>query len=203
MEKIIDFIIESEKLKGVERMTSPVGLGRRENSAEHSWSVALLAMVLIDRIDPTLDRLKVIEMLLVHDLVEIDAGDNFCYGKHDRDAVKTTEEEASKRIFGLLPEKESKKLKALWTEFEEQATRESIFANALDRFGPTLQNYNNQGGTWKEHSITKDQFLERNKVVKDHFPQLWEHDKAILAQAIKEGWIRERAEQADGSDADR
>jgi putative hydrolase of HD superfamily len=140
-------------------------------------------------------------MLLVHDLVEIDAGDTFCYGRHNSEEVKAAEEEASKRIFGLLPEKQSGKLKALWDEFEEKATRESLFANALDRFGPTIQNFHNQGGTWKEHRITRKQFLDRNQIVKDNFPELWKYDEDILQQAIENGWIREDAEQVDQPDA--
>ena len=184
---IIRFILECDKLKAVERRTIPAGLTRRENSAEHSWSLALLAMVLIPSIDPSLDSLRVLKMLIVHDIVEIDAGDTFCYadqaGKEEREQV------AAERIFGLLPPEASGELMELWREFEEGTSKEAAFANAMDRILPLLQNHANGGGSWIEHGISLEQVLGRAGKIAAVSPELWVHVRGLLDSAVDQGWL--------------
>ncbi|WOO41636.1 HD domain-containing protein [Rubellicoccus peritrichatus] len=183
----LDFLIECEKLKQVERMTSPVGAARRENSAEHSWSLCLAAMTLIPVVEPELDTLRVIEMLLIHDIVEIDAGDTFCYA--DQTGKIEKENLAADRIFGLLPHDAAQKFHQRWDEFERRETAESRFANALDRIFPLLQNYHNKGGTWIEHGITFEQVFQRNREIANGSEALWDYARRIIEASSENGWL--------------
>lgn len=187
IEPIVRFILECDKLKAVERRTIPAGLTRRENSAEHSWSLALLAMVLIPSVDPSLDSLRVLKMLIVHDIVEIDAGDTFCYA--DQAGKEEREQLAAERIFGILPPEASRELMDLWREFEEGATKEAAFANAMDRTLPLLQNHANGGGSWIEHGISLEQVLGRTGKVAAVSPELWAHARGLLDSAVDQGWL--------------
>lgn len=186
---VLPFILECEKLKAIERRSYPVGFTRRENSAEHSWSLALLAMTLIPAIDPSLDSLRILKMLVLHDIVEIDAGDTFCYadqsGKVERETL------AARRIFGLLPEGLNAEFMALWEEFEAGLTKEAAFANAMDRIMPLLQNHANRGKSWIEHGVTLEQVLQRNSVIGKVSPALWEHVRKLLDEAAAQGWLPE------------
>jgi len=141
LESSINFIIECEKLKGVLRQSSPIGENRKENSAEHSWSAVLSAIVFLPSLAPEIDALKVIKMLSIHDIIEIDAGDTFCYadqtGKFERENL------AAKRLFNLLDKKQADEFFELWMEFEKSETNESKFANAIDRLLPLIQNFHN------------------------------------------------------------
>lgn len=184
---IIPFILECEKLKTVERRTYPTGLTRRENSAEHSWSLALLAMTLIPSVDPTLDALRVIKMLILHDIVEIDAGDTFCYGDQGDKAER--EQRAAARIFGLLPAPLAEDFTALWEEFEEGSTKEAAFANAMDRAMPLLQNFSNSGQSWREHGVSYEQVIARNGRIGEVSPELWSHLVQMLELASERGWL--------------
>ncbi|MCW1915217.1 HD domain-containing protein [Luteolibacter sp. GHJ8] len=184
----LSFIIECEKLKAVERRSRPIGMPRRENSAEHSWTLALMAMTLGPEINPAMDMLRVIKMLLLHDIVEIDAGDTFCYA--DQSGKAEREQAAADRIFGLLPAERAAEFMELWHEFEEAATPEAKFANALDRVMPLIQNHANGGGTWSEHGITTEQVLGRAGVIEGVSAELWQHVKSLVAAAQLAGWLK-------------
>lgn len=182
---LIPFILECEKLKTVERRTYPTGLTRRENSAEHSWSLALLAMTLIPSVDPTLDALRVLKMLVLHDIVEIDAGDTFCYADQGDKAER--EQRAAERIFGMLPAPLGEEFTALWQEFEAGITKEAAFANAMDRSMPLLQNFSNSGQSWREHGVRHEQVIARNGRIGDVSPELWKYLLGLLEKAKAEG----------------
>lgn len=182
------FILESDKVKAVERRTSPVGLTRKENPAEHSWSLALMAMTLIPAVNPSLDTLRVLEMLILHDLVEIDAGDTFCYG--EQGDKKERELAAAGRLFGLLPAATGQSFHSLWREFEDATTPEAIFANAMDRLLPLLQNHANGGGSWIEFGVTLEQVLERNRGIESASPELWSVVKSLAAAAADQCWLK-------------
>jgi len=192
LRKELDFLIELEKLKGVERRSVPVGLERFENSAEHSWTLAVAAMTLAPSVDPSLDVLRVLELVLLHDVVEIDAGDTYCYA--DQTGKLEKEEQAAKRIFGLLPESEAERYLALWHEFEVRETKEAKFANALDRIFPLIQNFHHEGKSWCEHGITYDQIFERNRHIRDGSEELWAYALEIMDAAVERGWIPGKGE---------
>jgi len=174
IERKIAFILELEKLKAVLRKTRPVGLDRFENTAEHSWQTALTAMVFLEDADPSLDALKVLKMLLIHDVVEIDAGDVFVYDEQARADAENIERAAAKRIFGLLPETVGAEMLALWEEFEARETPESVFAKAIDRVNPVIQNLNSTPNSWQEHGISRDRVLAKNVEIANASVELWE-----------------------------
>jgi putative hydrolase of HD superfamily len=178
----IDFILELEKLKGILRKTRPVGLDRYENSAEHSWQTSLTALVLLDEAPTDIDALKVLKMLLIHDVVEIDAGDVFVYDTAARLAVAQQEAEAAKRIFGMLDSPLGDELLSLWHEFEDRETAESKFAKAVDRINPVLQNLSSQGQSWVENSISRERVLAMNSEIQAASPELW----SVLEKRINE-----------------
>ena len=185
---VIPFILECEKLKAIERRTYPAGFKRRENSAEHSWSLALLAMTLIPKIDPSLDTLRILKMLILHDIVEIDAGDTFCYADQGDKAER--EKLAAQRIFGMLPADLCAEFTGLWEEFEEGSTMEAAFANAMDRAMPLLQNHANQGQSWIEHGVSFDQVMARNGKIGNVSAELWKVIRERLDEAMEKGWLK-------------
>jgi putative hydrolase of HD superfamily len=169
----IAFLTEVDKLKTVLRRTPLTDSSRRENSAEHSWHLIVAALVLREYADAGCDLLRTLELMAVHDLVEIDAGDTFAY---DVDGLKdktVRELAAADRIFSLLPEEQGRYFRGLWDEFEAQVTNESRFANALDRFQPLLQNACSEGGSWRIKPLTRAQVLERMAPVETACPGLW------------------------------
>lgn len=169
----IAFLVEADKLKGVLRRTSLMDGSRRENSAEHSWHLILAAAVLREHASGDLDVLRVLEMLAVHDLVEIDAGDTFAYDSMNLATKAARETAAADRVFGLLPDDQATGFRDRWDEFEAQLTREARVANALDRLQPLLQNANAGGGTWRHAGVTKDKVLERMSPIERELPGLW------------------------------
>ncbi|MDB2673428.1 HD domain-containing protein [Akkermansiaceae bacterium] len=183
----IQFIIESEKLKSVERQTSPVDLSRRENSAEHSWTLALAATVLIPAVAPDLDQLRILQMLIIHDLVEIDAGDTFCYG--DQTGKAEREQKSAERLFGILSKDTRESFHKLWNEFEDNKTPEAQFANCLDRLMPLIQNYQNKGGSWTRHGVTYEQVYDRNRQIQNGPPELWKYTESLIEAAVEEGLL--------------
>lgn len=187
----VDFILEVDKMKSILRMTSPINSERREDDAQHSWHVALSAMVLEEYCNEEININKVIRMLLVHDLVEVYAGDTFCYDEEEKKDKKERELKAADKIFGLLDKEKNKEFRALWDEFEEMKTNESKFANALDRVQPMMLNYHNEGGTWKEYSIKKSEVYQRAKPIKGISDKLWEYVSEIIEESTKKGWIKE------------
>jgi putative hydrolase of HD superfamily len=186
LQKIFNFIIEVDKLKAVLRKTRPVGLDRYENIAEHSWQVCLLAQLLSPYASTPLDIVRVTELLLVHDIPEIDIGDQIVYQAKD-DGRAAAEREAAARIFGLLPVHQAAWLMSRWQEYEDRKTREAIFAYAIDRLMPVLHNINNNGQSWRENRVTLEKILAVNGVIAAACPSVWEYVQDILMQLSKAG----------------
>jgi 5'-deoxynucleotidase YfbR-like HD superfamily hydrolase len=190
MQQIIDFILELDKLKGVTRKTRPLGLSRYENAAEHSWQIALLAASLVRYAEPAVDLPRVIGMLLVHDIGEIDTGDTMVYVEDGWDARKAAELAAVTRIFGILPPEQGSAFLALWREFDEASTPEARFANAVDRAMPVLLNLANSGQSWRENGISHDRVVRRvGPQVQAGCPALWDYLEAQLEDARRTGWF--------------
>ena len=190
--KQIEFILEVDKLKQVLRQTILMDRSRRENSAEHSWHIALLVPVLAEYSQASeIDLFQVMKILVVHDLIEIDAGDTYCYDDKGRENQTQREEIAADRIFGLLPADQAAEFRALWDEFEKRDTPESKFANALDRVQPFLHNYFTDGLTWQENNINSRQVHERMRPVKDGAPDLWDYVNNLIEDAVKKGILAE------------
>jgi putative hydrolase of HD superfamily len=187
----IAFILEIDRLKSVLRQTYLVNDPRHENSAEHSWHLAMMALTLAEHANVEVNLLSVLKMLLVHDIVEIDAGDTYCYDAVGSEDKVEREELAARRIFGLLPEDQSAELHALWTEFEARATPEAKFAAALDRLMPILHNYHTQGRSWLAHGITSAQVVERNRHAAEGSEALWAYVEEIIADSVKLGYLTE------------
>ena len=197
LDQQLGFVTEVGRLKGVLRQTMLAGLDRRENSAEHSWHVALMALALAEHAPAGTDISKVIGMLLAHDLVEIDAGDLFVYaGQAQQARQEQAERAAADRIFALLPADQAVTLRALWDEFEERRTPEARFARALDRLQPMLENLRVGGGTWKEHHITADQVLTKVALIEDGSPELGRYARDMVADAVHNGLL-DPAPEAD------
>ena len=186
----IQFIVEIDKLKGVLRQTLLTDSSRRENSAEHSWHLAMMAMLLSEYAPAPVNVLQVIKMLLIHDLVEIDAGDTFCYDVQGNLGKAEREKQAAARLFGQLPVEQGIELRSLWEEFEAQQTAEAQFATALDRLQPLLHNQQTAGGTWRIHGITLDKVIERMKPIKTGAPQIWLLVEQILEESVKAGYLK-------------
>ncbi|MEC7028652.1 MAG: HD domain-containing protein [Pseudomonadota bacterium] len=187
LESSLAFVKEAAQLKQVLRKTSPIGLERKENSAEHSWHLAVMAMVLSDHANEDIDLNKVVRMLLVHDLPEVYADDVFIYDRTEEHTVK--EREAAQKLFGLLPDHIAAQFHEVWEEFEAGETAEAKFARALDRFQPCFCNYNNGGGTWVEFGISQDAVFERNAPIEKGSTRLWHKIKALVADATTKGFF--------------
>ncbi|MBS1793726.1 MAG: HD domain-containing protein [Acidobacteria bacterium] len=185
LEKCFGFILELEKLKAVTRRTKPLGLDRYENSAEHSWQTALLALVLARFGAENLDVERVVKMLLVHDVGEIDADDVFFFDEAGRAAAKEKELAGIRRIFGLLPDEQAAELFALWNEFENGTSSEAKFARAVDRVMPILQNIHNGRQSWTENGVTKEQILTKTAYIADGSRLLWETIAAEIERAFE------------------
>jgi putative hydrolase of HD superfamily len=192
MQEIVDFILEVDKLKGVTRKTRPLGLDRFENSAEHSWQIALLAASLAGYAESALDLPRVIVMLLIHDLGEIDTGDTIFYAEGGWDERKAAELAAVQRIFGLLPADREAQFLALWQEFEAAVTPEARFAQAVDRVMPVLLNLTNRGQSWRENGIRYEQVMRRVRPpIENGSPRLWAYMEKRLREAQGTGIFAE------------
>ena len=191
LSKQIGFIVELDKLKNVLRRTVLIDGSRKENDAEHSWHLALMALVLAEYARDTLDIFRVIKMVLVHDIVEVDAGDTFCYDDGRGRESAEREKEAAKRIFGLLPPEQAHEFREIWREFESRQTAEAKFAAALDRLHPLLHNYYTHGYAWKQHGITRRQVLEKNCRIADGSPMLWDYAHALIDDSTQKGFLKE------------
>jgi len=187
LDRAISFIVECEKLKGVLRRSYLVGIERRENSAEHSWSLAVMAMALMP--GTGLDALRVLKMLLIHDIVEIDAGDTFAYAAQDGKVER--ERLAAERIFGLLDPEVAREFHALWEEFEAGTTPEAAFSNGLDRLMPILQNFRSEGRSWRENGVRYEQVVSRNQPALSAAAdgELWAYAKGMIEEARDQGWL--------------
>jgi putative hydrolase of HD superfamily len=189
LEQQIHFLVEVDKLKNVLRQSYLTDGQRRENDAEHSWHFALMAIMLAEYSKAEIDTLRVVKMALIHDLVEIDAGDTFAYDETGNETKEAREELAAERIFNLLPEDLAEEVFGLWREFEAKETPEARFAAALDRFQPILLNYHAGGKTWEKHDISKAQVMERNLHMSDGAPDLWAYAKKLIEQAVEKGYL--------------
>ena len=196
LQSIVEFILELDKLKGVSRKTRPLGLERYENSAEHSWQIALLAASLVHHApkaadgESAIDLDRVIHMLLVHAIGEIDTGDTMVYVVGGWEERKAAERAAAERIFGLLPEPQGGHFLALWLEFEEGASPEARFANAVDRAMPVLLNLANDGQSWRENGISHERVLGRVAApIRAGCPALWDYLEARLEEERRRGWF--------------
>ena len=186
--KQIEFVLEVDKLKRVLRRTILIDRSRRENSAEHSWHIALMVFLFAEySADTGIDLMHVIKMLIIHDLVEIDAGDTYCYDEAGRQDQVQREKIAAERIFGLLPDDQRRELRSLWDEFERKESPEAKFANALDRVQPFLHNYFTDGQTWQENQINSRQVLDRMQPVKNAAPALWAYVNTLIGEAVERG----------------
>jgi len=191
LERRIEFLLEADRLKTVARQSRITDGSRHENSAEHSWHLELMALVLAGHAPPGTDLARVLAMLLVHDLVEIDAGDLFIYA--DGAALarqEVAERAAADRIFALLPDPQAAEIRGLWDEFEERRTREARFARALDRLQPMLLNMRTGGGTWVAHGVTLDRVLAKVELIEDGSPSLGSYARAMIAAAVELGFLK-------------
>jgi len=179
----IQFLVESEKLKAVFRRNSPVNNERRENSAEHSWSLAIMAIVLAGHANGQPDLLRVLKMVLIHDIVEIDAGDTDAFDAAGNATKADRENRAAERIFNLLPAVQAAEYRGLWQEFESGVSPEAVFANALDRLLPLIQNFYNGGKSWREHGVTSQQSLNRSRPIGDGSSALWDYARSLVTEA--------------------
>ena len=188
----IEFIIEVDKLKEILRQTYTTKKMRQENSSEHSWHIALMAIILSEYAkNPKINICKVVKMLLIHDIVEIDAGDTFAYDKQAKKTQHKRETKAAKRIFNLLPIDQAQDFKSLWIEFEECQTPSSQFANALDRRKPLINNYYTNGIAWQKNNVKVCQIKPRNKTIKQAAPQLWQYATKLIKKAKAQGMLKE------------
>ena len=186
----IQFIVEVDKLKEIFRQTLLTQSRRQENDAEHSWHLCLMVMVLAEHANtPNIDVLKVIKMLLIHDLVEIDAGDTFAYATAQQADQHARESRAAERIFGLLPADQTAEFRGLWDEFEARATPEAKFAGALDRFQPMLQNCLTDGVAWRQNGVTSDRVIARGQHIAEGAAAVWEHAAGLIAAAVRAGHL--------------
>lgn len=191
LNKQLDFIIELDRLKGIYRQALVKSdKNRFENSAEHSWHISLTAEILQEYAVEKVNIARVMSMLLIHDIVEIDAGDMFAFS--DKQALAEQQEKeiaAATRIFGLLPDKQFQAFNALWLEFEEAKTVDARFAKAIDSVLPFLQNIKNEGGSWVKHKVNKSQVLKRNSFLEGLAPQLWLYVCQQIDNAVEQGWL--------------
>lgn len=190
LKKQLDFMLELDKMKNIYRQTYVLHEDRKENDAEHSWHLAILAFMLEEYAAEPIDTLKVIKMVLLHDVVEIDADDTYLYDEEGYKSKAEREEKAAQRIFGLLPDDQRDEYYALWREFEDDITYESRFASILDRMQPLLLNYTKGGIAWKEHGVHKEQVLSRNRPYFDASHELAEVIESVIEDAATKGWLK-------------
>jgi putative hydrolase of HD superfamily len=185
----VEFIKEIDKLKYIQRKTKLFNSDRCENDAEHSWHLAMMTIILTEHANHPINVFKVLKMVLIHDIVEIDAGDTFIYDtakSHDNTAEELL---AAKRIFGLLPDEQAKEFIAIWMEFEEGVTNEAKFARSMDRFEPLLQNTSNNGGTWAEFNVNYDQVYEKKKVIEKGSVAIWNYAENLINESVVNGFL--------------
>ncbi len=192
LEQQIQFIIEIDKLKQIVRQTYLTDASRRENSVEHSWHLAVMAMVLAEHAnDSDIDMIRVIKMVLVHDIVEIDAGDTFLYDDEHSESKIDRELAAADRLFSLLPADQAEIFRNLWDEFEARETKEAKFAFALDHLQPMLHNVITQGKAWQKHGIKKSQVIKKNSPMQEGSASLWDYISDLLDYSVEEGYLAE------------
>ncbi len=187
--KQMAFVQEADKMKGILRANMMLDLSRREDDAQHSWHIALMALVMAEYADPAVNIDHALRMLLIHDMVEIDAGDTYAYDESAQTDKSMREQKAADRIFGLLPKVQQVAFRALWEEFEDCQTPTSQYANAIDRLQPLWGNFWIGGKVWEENNITMDKVLKRNEITKQAMPQIWKEIEAMLLEAQQKGYL--------------
>ena len=191
LQRQLAFVVEIDKAKSILRNSLVIEAGRRENDAEHAWHLAVMARLLAEYARDEIDVDRVIEMLLVHDLVEIDAGDTFIYDTVARERQAEKERAAADRIFGLLPADQAAALRARWEEFEARQTPEARFAGALDRLQPLLLNFHTRGHAWRKHGVRRAQVMAVNASIADGAPKLWDYARGLIDEAVRRGYLAE------------
>jgi len=187
----LDFLVEVDKLKTIYRQTLLIDQSRRENDAEHSWHFALMAMVLYEYADQTKVNLaRVLKMALLHDVVEIYAGDTFAFNEQDAVGAAEREKAAADVLFGLLPREQGREMKQLWQEFEQMETADAQFASAMDRLQPFINDYMTKGHTWGIGNVTSDKVRSRMSVVKEAAPELWGFVEYVIESSVDMGYLR-------------
>ncbi len=177
LEKQMDFCLEIDKEKFIGRQTYLSDGARKENDAEHAWHMAVMTLLLSEYANEEIDVLKTISMILIHDVVEIDAGDTYAYDEKAKESQEEREKAAADRLFGMLPEDQGKKFRALWDEFEARQTKEAKFARVMDNIQPLMLNAATKGKSWLEHAVNLSQVLDRNKRVQEGSEVLWDYAK--------------------------
>ena len=190
-QKQLDFILEADKEKNILRQTHLSGHGRRENDAEHAWHMAIMIYLLKEYANEEIDVAKAMMMALIHDIVEIDAGDTYAYDTAGLETQKEREEKAAERIFGMLPEDQKAELKSFFEEFEAYETPEAKFARAMDNFQPLLLNDSNDGGDWKEHGVCRSQIMGRHKKTRLGSEEIGQYSEELIMENVKQGNIRD------------
>lgn len=191
LEKQIQFIVEIDKVKNIFRQTYLTDAGRKENDAEHSWHIALMAYLLQEYAEESVDVGKVMLMVLIHDLVEIDAGDTYAYDAAGAETKRDRETAAADRIFGMLPEDQGTYFRELWEEFEAYETAEAKYAHLLDNFQPLLLNDASDGLSWTEHKVRKSQIYKRNERIEETSGEIWRCMQGIIQKHIEKGHVEE------------
>ena len=190
LEKQISFIVEIDKVKNIFRQTLLADGNRKENDAEHSWHIALMAILLKEYAEEEVDVLKVMTMVLLHDLVEIDAGDTYAYDTVAAASKREREVKAADRIFGMLPEDQGSYFRALWDEFEEYETADAKYAHLLDNFQPLLLNDASGGISWREHGVKKSQIYKRNERIEETSETIWKKIQELVDKNIALGNVK-------------
>nr|MBQ4319900.1 HD domain-containing protein [Clostridia bacterium] len=191
LQKQIGFIIELDKMKSVFRQTLLIDHTRHENDAEHSWHFAMCALLLREYAAPEVNVDRAIRMALVHDLIEIYAGDTFAYDDSGNMSKDAREKAAADKLFSKLDDDQGLELRALWEEFDAVETPDSLYAAALDRLQPLINNHMTEGHTWVEHGVSKDSVLKRMAPIKTAIPPLWDFVEYVIADAIEKGYLKE------------
>ncbi len=191
LQKQLAFALEIDKEKNIFRQTHLSGHGRRENDAEHAWHMAIMSYLFREYANEEVDLSRVMLMCLIHDIVEIDAGDTYAYDEEGKKSQKLREAEAKERIYSLLPEDQKLELQEIFDEFEEGKTAEARFAHAMDNLQPLLLNHSNDGGDWREHNVCAEQVYGRQKVTREGSEKLYELTDALIQENIRKGNLRE------------
>ncbi|WP_424356654.1 HD domain-containing protein [Methanocella sp. MCL-LM] len=189
LRKQIEFIVEIDRLKHVIRQTYLMDSSRQENSAEHSWHFAVMAMLLAEYTDEPVDVFKAVKMALIHDVVEVDVGDIFIYDQDRMAEKEAMEKVAAKRLFGLLPSDQAEEYRALWEEFEARETPEARYAAAIDRLQPVLHNYYTHGKAWNVHGVRAENVLKVNSRIGNSSIELWSFAQEIIDESIRKGYL--------------
>lgn len=190
LKKQINFMLELDKMKNIYRQTYVLHEDRKENDAEHSWHLAILAFLLSEYASVPIDVTRVMKMVLVHDVVEIDAGDTYCYDEDENKTKAEREEKSAQRVFGLLPDDQKEEFYSLWREFEDNQTNDSKFAAVLDKIQPVILNYTKNGTSWKEHGVYKEQVEKRCLSSADASDKLAELIQSIIDDAASKGFLK-------------